>query len=158
MNKQHVWNLRFIREKLLIHIVFEEGSFTSKSNQFEVKVRELIPRKIQFKGGSSLNIYFHEASFSHTFQNSYSKIGHLSRKGTFYSKKSLHKSCWKCNFEDFLFYDFFSWDTSFSHKWHLKMTNLGHFSEWSFKKWPFVAKGGILERQVLRYNLLEMQF
>ena len=83
----------------------------------------MIPRKIQFKGGSSLNIYFHEASFSHTFQNSSSKIGHLSRKGTFYSKKSLHKSCWKCNFEDFLFYDFFSWDTSFSHKWQLNITD-----------------------------------
>ena len=24
------------------------------------------------------------------------------------------------------------------------MTSLGHFSEWSLKNWPFVAKGGIL--------------
>ena len=39
-----------------------------------------------------------------------------------------------------------------------KMTILGHFSEWSFKNWQFVAKGGILERQVLQYKLLEMQF
>ena len=120
--------------------------------------------------------------------------------GTFYSKKQLHKSCWKCNFEDFLFYDFFSWNTSFSHKWHffrivlqklaifgkrghfrakshfirvvenailnifyfiiffldafcrhkwhLKMTSLGHFPEWSFKNWPFLAKGGISEQKV----------
>ena len=27
------------------------------------------------------------------------------------------------------------------------MTILGHFSEWSFKNWPFLAKGGVLEQK-----------
>ena len=31
-----------------------------------------------------------------------------------------------------------------------KMTILGHFSEWSFKNWPFLAKGGVLEQKVMK--------
>ena len=50
------------------------------------------------------------------FQNGPQKIGHLWQKLAIQTKRSLHKSCRKCNFEDFLFYDFFSQDASFSHK------------------------------------------
>ena len=40
----------------------------------------------------------------------------------------------------------------------LKLIDLEHFSERCFENWQFVAKGGILERQVLRNKLLEMEF